>query len=282
MQAYANNVVGRTYGNDVTFAAIVTTTKIGIFRSGNWYLDYPGTGSWVGCGTTVITDRCYNFGLSSDVPVTGDWNASGFTKIGVFRNGNWYFDINGDGAWDTGDAAYAFGEAGDITVVGDWNGDGTTKIGVFRNGTWYLDYLGTGVWVGCGTTPTTDRCYNFGMAGDIPVVGDWNGDGTTKVGVFRNGAWYLDYPGTGVWVGCDTTPTTDRCYNFGMAGDIPVVGDWNGDGTPKVGVFRNGAWYLDYPGTGVWVGCDTTPTTDRCYNFGMAGDIPVVGDWNGQ
>jgi hypothetical protein len=27
---------------------------------------------------------------------------------------------------------------------------------------------------------------------DIPVTGDWNGNGVTKIGIFRNGLWYLD------------------------------------------------------------------------------------------
>ena len=79
------------------------------------------------------------------------------------------------------------------------------------------------------------------MAGDIPVVGDWNGSGTTKIGVFRNGMWYLDTNGNNTW-----NAGVDAAIPFGMAGDIPVVGDWNGSGTTKIGVFRNGIWYLRY------------------------------------
>ena len=30
-----------------------------------------------------------------------------------------------------------------------------------------------------------------------------------------------------------------------MATDVPVVGDWDGDGKDDLGVFRNGIWYLD-------------------------------------
>jgi hypothetical protein len=33
-------------------------------------------------------------------------------------------------------------------------------------------------------------------AGDIPQVGDWNGDGRTKVGIFQSGFWALDYNGS--------------------------------------------------------------------------------------
>jgi len=32
--------------------------------------------------------------------VTGDWNGTGTTKIGIYTDGLWYLDINGNGAWD--------------------------------------------------------------------------------------------------------------------------------------------------------------------------------------
>ena len=150
------------------------------------------------------------------------------------------------------------------------------QIGVFRpsTGMWYLDSNGSGTWSGCGT----DGCYGqFGMPGDLPVVGDWNYSGTAKIGVFRpsTGMWYLDLNGSGTWSGCGP----DSCLGpFGMPGDYPVVGDWTGTGTIKIGVFRpsTGMWYLDLNGSGTWSGCGT----DGCYGqFGMPGDLPVTGQW---
>lgn len=57
--------------------------------------------------------------------------------------------------------------------------------------------------------------------GDIPVLGDWNADGRTKIGIFRNGLWVLDLNGNGVpkYLG-------DGFYGFGMTGDKPVTGIW--------------------------------------------------------
>jgi len=149
-------------------------------------------------------------------------------SIGVFRDGHWYIDTNQNGAWDQGlDADITWGMIGDVPVMGDWNGSGTKKIGIFRNGMWYLDYPGTGTWAGCGAPadPTKDACIPWGTAGDIPVVGDWNGNGKAKIGVFRNGMWYLDYPGTGTWAGCGAPndPTKDVCAPWGVTGDQPVV-----------------------------------------------------------
>ncbi|MDX8551792.1 hypothetical protein KHC33_01230 [Methanospirillum sp. J.3.6.1-F.2.7.3] len=139
-----------------------------------------------------------------------------------------------------------------------------TNIGVFRGRTWYLDYSGNNVW------GTGDKTYTFGLAGDVPLTGDWNGDGKSDIGVFRGRTWYLDYSGNGVW------GTGDKTYTFGLAGDVPLTGDWNGDGKSDIGVFRGRTWYLDYSGNGVW------GTGDKTYTFGLAGDVPLTGDWNGD
>jgi hypothetical protein len=241
-----------------------------------------GTGSFVSSITGLSPGQIYHVrsyatnslgtAYGTDVQFTTTSNAS---KIGVFRNGSWYIDLVGNYTWSGcgPDGCYDFGTAGDIPIVGDWNGNGNVKLGVFTNGTWYLDINGNNAW-----DAGVDATIPFGAAGDIPIVGDWNGTGKSNIGVFRNGTWYLDLAGTGTWVGCNTT--SDACYSFGQAGDIPVVGDWNGTGKSNIGLFRNGTWYLDLAGTGTWVGCNTT--SNACYSFGQAGDIPVVGNWNGS
>ncbi|MFZ5998214.1 MAG: hypothetical protein ACOYW7_12115 [Nitrospirota bacterium] len=191
------------------------TKEIGVFRSGKWYLDMNGNGVW-----DPGVDAVYTFGMAGDIPVTGDWDGaldgSSATKIGVFRAGKWYLDMNGNGAWNPGiDAVYSFGLSTDIPVTGDWDGalDGSsaTKIGVFRAGKWYLDN-GNGVW-----NAGVDLVYTFGMTGDKPVTGDWDGNGSTEIGVFRNGTWYLDN-GSGRW-----EAGTDLVFRFGLGTDTPVV-----------------------------------------------------------
>jgi hypothetical protein len=250
--------------------------KIGVFRNSThlFYLDYNGNGVWNGAGI----DKQYDFGISGDIPVTGDWNNDGRSEIGVFRNSThlFYLDYNGNGAWNGAivDRQYNFGITGDIPVTGDWNNDGKSEIGVFRPSThlFYLDNNGNGAWNGA----SVDRQYNFGISGDLPVTGDWDNNGAAEIGVFRNTThlFYLDYNGNGVWNGA----SVDRQYNFGITGDIPVTGDWKGDGGARIGVFRplTHLFYLDYNGNGVWNGA----LVDRSFNFGVAGDIPVTGSWS--
>ncbi|MEM7828422.1 MAG: fibrinogen-binding protein, partial [Candidatus Aenigmatarchaeota archaeon] len=92
-----------------------------------------------------------------------------------------------------------------------------------------------------------DRKYKFGNSTDIPVTGDWNGDGYTEIGIFRAGYWYLDYNGNGVWEkGVDTK------IEYGIYTDTPVTGNWNDDGYTEIGVFNNRYWYIDSNGNDIW------------------------------
>jgi hypothetical protein len=260
-------------------SAVSTVSKAGIFRAGfEWLLDADGNQQW-----DSPPDALYAFGgVAGDIPITGDWTGNGRTKIGIYRpkNGLFILDSNGDGVFDTGDAVYNFlasvggPQPGDVPVVGDWNGSGTTKIGIVRDGfLWLLDLNGNGTY-----EPGTDLQYAYGgAAGDVPVVGDWTGSGTTKIGVLRDGfLWLLDANGNGTY---DGAAGGDFTFAFGgVEGDVPVVGDWTGDGVSKVGMFRNGFfWVLDANDPELNGG---GPAPLIGFPFGgVAGDKPVVGKW---
>ena len=51
-------------------------------------------------------------------------NTGGRLKLGMFVDGRWYLDLNGNSRWDDGDLQLTLGSAGDLPVVGDWNQDG--------------------------------------------------------------------------------------------------------------------------------------------------------------
>ena len=199
-------------------------TEIGVARGNHtWYVDYNGNGIW---DSPAGGDRIYTLGQSGDAFVTGDWNGNGITEIGVVRGSNtWYVDYNGNGIWDSpagGDRIYTLGQSGDAFVTGDWNGNGITEIGVVRgSNTWYVDYNGNGIW---DSPAGGDRIYTLGQSGDAFVTGDWNGNGITKIGVFRPSTqlFYIDYNGDGIWSG----PPADMIYNFGISGAKQVTGKW--------------------------------------------------------
>ncbi len=221
-------------------AAIVLRMPAGwtpvLFSSnGVWSIDALHNGG--SNGVTAAVETLASFGHPGDVPIVGDWAGTGHQYIGLFRNGTWFLDMDGDGYYTAADRTFVFGQAGDIPVAGDWDGSGTVKAGLFRNGTFLLDFSGLLSGIPTGKPQVV---FPFGQAGDVPVVGDWNSLGSAKVGVFRNGQWLLDTNGS---------HTINGPARFlGQAGDIPLVGDWDGSGLSKAGVYRNGVFLLDYNG----------------------------------
>jgi hypothetical protein len=215
-----------------------------LYKAGVWYRDvwrnlgYDGN-SWMFSTST--------FGQAGDLPIVGDWNKTGTTKLGVFRKGLWILDTNDNGVIDAGDRQFYFGQTGDIPVVGDWDGTGTVKAGLFRQGMFILDVSGhlTGI-----PTGKIDWWFYYGLPTDIPVTGDWGSTGVTKVGVFRDGAWYLDVNNAHVWNPAGLT------YTYGGTGDSPVVGDWDGSGTPRIGVNHAGVWRINTNADGVYRSTD--------------------------
>ncbi len=218
-------IVGDWNGSGADDLGLYSSSATGN-KGSRWYLDRNGNEKWNGCDG----DRCIrSFGKQGDIPVAGDWNGAGRSKIGVFRpaTGEWFLDLDGDGRLDgcSIDRCIAsFGQQGDLAVAGDWDAAGTSKIGLFRpsTGEWFLDRNGNGIWDGCNV----DQCVTaFGQPGDLPVAGDWDATGSTKIGVFRpkTGDWFLDLNGNGQWDGCNV----DKCLSgFGQEGDLPVAGRW--------------------------------------------------------
>ena len=196
--------------------------RMAIFSNGMWYIDLNGNGVWDG----PSVDRLYNFGggMPGAGGVRGDWDGTGTKRIGVYADGTWYLDMNGNGSWDgaTVDSMASFGKglAGAMAVTGDWDGSGNDKLGVYADGVWYLDMNGNGSWDG---TPVDNMLvFGRGVAGAVPATGAWDGSGGDKLGVYSNGVWYLDMNGNGSWDGA----SVDRTTTFGFSGAKPMGGKW--------------------------------------------------------
>ena len=91
-----------------------------------------------------------------------------------------------------------------------------------------------------------DKLHYFGTVGYTPVVGNWNGDATgDKIGIYKDGAWYLDNDGSGTWMPRPDN-TVRNCWLDTRQWN------WNGDTKTEIGIYQDGTWYLDYNGNGVW------------------------------
>lgn len=124
------------------------------------------------------------------------------------------------------------------------------------------------------TTGGADLVVPLGEPGDLPVVGDWDGDGVTDVGVYR--------PSRGEFLlrlGSGTVVTVVG----GNEADLPVAGDWDGDGFDTVGLFRSDAKLgQSFLLTNTRVEASPTPDFDIIVALGQPGDLPVAGDWDGD
>ncbi|MCX6005543.1 MAG: oligosaccharyl transferase, archaeosortase A system-associated [Chloroflexi bacterium] len=224
-----------------------------------------------------------------EIPITGDWNGNGVTKLGQWQPESSYFllDVNGDGLWDPdkGDLKLGpFGFSTDVPVIGDWNGDGKDKIGVWRPSDlcFYLDFNGDGIW---NPDEGDKKLGSYGWRfSNIPIAGDWNGDGKDEVGIFqgigRNGemAFVLNIGGDGKW---DSAESNLKLGPFGKEGDVPVIGDWSNDGKDKIGVWEPDSqnFYLDVTGDGIW---DESKGDIKVGPFGETTCTPLNGRWNGK
>ncbi len=186
------------------------------------------------------------------------------TLAGMVRDTTWYLSESlGEGAT----LNFEYGKPDDVFVMGDWNGDGTKTPGVVR-GTKYGPFGGQLTWLLRNSLEPgpPDIVLEFGDAGAIPVVGDWNGDGISGLGAFKDGRWQLRN---------DLIPGgPDSEFVFGQAGDVPVAGDWNGTGPSTIGVRRGSQFQLRT--------ANAAGPVDIAVWYGEPDDIPVVGDWNGD
>lgn len=129
----------------------------------------------------------------------------------------------------------------------------------------------SGIWYVLGGPGSQQTSYEFGTAGDVPMPGDYDGDGKTDFAVFR--------PSTQYWYIVNSSTSTISQYPFGTSGDTPVTSDFDGDGKTDAAVFRS-----DTPSAGLatWYVLNSSGIGVSTIQFGLNSDEPSPADFDGD
>jgi len=187
----------------------------------------------------IVLDRAVQWGAETDGVAHGDYDGDGkidFTALRYSNNGlTWFILSSNTGAMrviNFGGAAPGF-----FPIRGaDFTGDGRDELVVASeiNGTltYYVGDAVTGAWLFTRqwgfSDPFIDR---------RPPLADYTGDGKADfVAVRRTGS-------TLVWYILDPASNTSTATLWGIGGagsqsDIPVAGDYDGDGRSDIAVYR--------------------------------------------
>ncbi|HEX8266202.1 MAG TPA: FG-GAP-like repeat-containing protein [Pyrinomonadaceae bacterium] len=198
-----------------------------------------------------------------------DFDGDGRADFTVFRpaGANWYIFNSSNNSF----TATHFGVSSDVIAPADYDGDGRADIAVFRptgagdpnKAYFYIQQ----------SQSNSFRAEQFGRQGDVPVSGDWDGDGLADLAVYRDGSQtggqsYFFYRPS-------SQPGADfRAITWGTAGDKPVPGDYDGDGKLDAAVFR--------PSIARWYILRSSDNQFVQRQFGVSTDIPTPADFDGD
>ncbi len=224
------------------------------------------------------------FATNNEVPLAGDFDGDGKTDIVTFTRGTLgdvYVALS-DGGKFVGDSQqwhgdFAFGE--EIPAVGDFDGDGKDDIAVFTRGTTASVYVALSdgkKFVGSGAKWHG----RFAGGAEVPVVGDFDGDGKDDIACFTRGTTgdvFVAFSDGGKFVGDSLQWHGD----FAFGDEIPASGDFDGDGKDDIAVFTRGTAASVYVAisNGVKFVGNAVKWHD---NFAYGTELPAIGDFTGD
>ena len=228
----------------------------------------PTTGSWHLRSTATGTVTSFFYGDTSDEPFMGDWNCDGVDTPGLYRRSDGKVYLRNSNTQGVADIEFFFGDPFDVPVVGDFNADGCDTVSIYRPSEQRF-YIVNALGANNGGLGPADFFFEFGNPGDAPTWGDWDGDGVTEVGLYRESTGFFYSRNT------LTTGTADAAFFFGDPGDKFVGGDWGiVDGQDTPAVFRGSVATFFFKYT------LATGPADIRFSFGANGWNPVAGRFN--
>jgi len=279
--------------SDIPFAADIdgdTKADLIVWR--------PGSGTWYwltsssGYDYAAQGQKQWGNQTLGDVPLVGDMDADGKADLIVWRasTGTWYW-LSSSSGYDyatQGQKQWGNASLGDVPFVADMSDhanhlepDRKADLVVWRASTrtWY--WLSSRY--GYDYNSAFSKQWGPASAGDVPLIGDMDGDCTGSV--CHRGDLILWHAATGIWEWSTSRFGPDyqdnRTYQWGnqSLGDVPRVADMDGNGRGAFVIWRasTGTWY--------WV-CQFyyTDATIGSKQWGSqsAGDIPLPADIDGD
>lgn len=216
-----------------------------------WHIDNIELPGQFSCATVP--------GGGGDTRTRADFDGDGKTDFSIYRpdQGIWWVYGSTEGM-----AGYQWGNSTDILTPGNFTDDPVTDIGLFRPSAidgvadfYFLDPISL-----------SGSARYWGIPGDIPLIGDYDGNGIDDVGLYRGGYFHINY---------SEPNAAEVSYQFGSPTDKPLVGDFNGDGKADLALFRGGIWY--------YASAQGDPNSSfTAVPFGLPTDIPVPADYDGD